>query len=66
MIRTIDKTNSTSAKTSRLKSHAELSEYIKQMQDGKPNRNQEARTALIRSGVLKKNGEHKDRIVSWE
>ena len=50
----------------RLKSHKEVEQYLKKLHDGKPERKQEAREALIRTGVLDRNGKRKEVIVSWE
>lgn len=51
---------------SRIKTHKEVKEYISKLTDGKPIRKKEAREALIRTGVLDKNGKKKSVIVSWE
>ena len=51
---------------SRIKTHKEVKEYISRLTDGKPIRKKEAREALIRTGVLDKNGKKKSVIVSWE
>lgn len=49
-----------------MKSHNDVKVYLAQLQDGSPGRKKEAKNALIRSGVLNKNGNMKDVIVSWE
>lgn len=48
------------------KSHSEVKNYISNLLEGGTDRKIEARNALIRSGVLKKNGAKKNVIVSWE
>ncbi|MBR2185805.1 MAG: hypothetical protein IJ857_00540 [Lachnospiraceae bacterium] len=63
---TVTKSTSKTNKSSRLKSHKDLKQYLEQLNDGTPQRKQEAKDALIRSGVLKKNGKRKEIIVSWE
>ena len=50
----------------RVKSHKDVEAYINRLMDGKPERKKEAKDALIRSGVLKKDGSQKKVIVSWE
>ena len=50
----------------RVKSHKEVIKYISELKDGYPSRKKEAREALIRTGVLNKNGKRKPVIVSWE
>ncbi len=66
MANVMTKSNVNYSSVTNLKSHSDLDKYIKQLYDGKPNRKQEAKAALIRSGVLNKKGEQKDVIVSWE
>ncbi len=48
------------------KSHKDVEGYISSLLDGRPDRKSEAKDALIRSGVLSKNGATKKVIVSWE
>lgn len=50
----------------RIKSHKEAENYIASLRDGAPGRKEEAKKALISSGVLNKNGYRKRKIVSWE
>lgn len=49
-----------------IKTHKDADLYIRDLRDGSPTRKDEARKALIRSGILTKNGNKKRRIVSWE
>ena len=48
------------------KSHKDVEGYISSLLDGRSDRKSEAKDALIRSGVLSKNGATKKVIVSWE
>ncbi len=49
-----------------VKSHEEVKAKLLEMQDGNPKRKEEAKAALIRTGVLTKTGKKKKVIVSWE
>ena len=48
------------------KTNKEVEQYIAKLMEGTPESKKEARDALIRTGVLKKNGKPKEVIVSWE
>ena len=50
----------------RIKSHSDVKKYIKELRDGSPERKQQAKAALIKTGVLSKHGRRKERIVNWE
>ena len=53
-------------KETRIRTHKEAKAYIASLRDGSPNRKEEAKRALIKTGVLDRNGERKETIVSWE
>lgn len=53
-------------KLNKTKSHKDVEGYISSLLDGRTDRKSEAKDALIRSGVLGKNGAAKKVIVSWE
>ena len=44
----------------------DVEQYISKLLENSPKSKEEARNALIRTGVLKKNGEKKEVIVSWK
>ncbi|MBQ6318572.1 MAG: hypothetical protein IJI23_02110 [Lachnospiraceae bacterium] len=44
----------------------DVEQYIAKLMEGSPESKKEAKDALIRTGVLKKNGKPKEVIVSWE
>ena len=44
----------------------DVEQYISKLLENSPESKEEAKNALIRTGVLKKNGKKKEVIVSWE
>ncbi len=44
----------------------DVDQYISKLLENSPESKEEAKNALIRTGVLKKNGKKKEVIVSWE
>ncbi len=48
------------------KTNKDIEMYIDQLKDGSTESKEEAKKALIRTGVLTKNGKKKRVIVSWE
>lgn len=44
----------------------DVDQYISKLLENSPESKEEAKSALIRTGVLKKNGKKKEVIVSWE
>ena len=50
----------------RKKTKKDVDQYISKLLENSPESKEEAKSALIRTGVLKKNGKKKEVIVSWE
>lgn len=44
----------------------DVEHYISKLMDGSSESREEAREALIRTGILMKNGKPKETIVSWK